>query len=421
MSRRHIVGSILLAGALAPIACTPGPVVPESFTPTIILVSLDGFRWDYLERPPMVNLRRLAADGVRAEGVVSAFPTKTFPNHYTMVTGLYPDHHGIVANNMWDPVLQARFGLSIREAVADGRWWGGEPIWVTAIKQGQQAAAMFWPGSEAEIKGIRPTYWMPYDGNIPDAARVDTVLSWLNLPADQRPSFLTLYISAIDDAGHRHGTNSPELNDGLAKVDRVLGRLIDGLDARGLGDRVDVIVTTDHGMADTSVDRVIVIDDYIDLSTVRVVDWSPVIAIAPPADRIDEVYQQLVHAHPNLRVYKKEDVPAYLRFGSHPRVPAIIGIADEGWSIASRKRFEERPEWFAGATHGYDHTLESMKGVFVADGPSFKDGAVVPSFHNIHLYALMSHILGLAPAPNDGTIDSVRTLLRVAGVPASMH
>ncbi len=157
MSRRHIVGSILLAGALAPIACTPGPVVPESFTPTIILVSLDGFRWDYLERPPMVNLRRLAADGVRAEGVVSAFPTKTFPNHYTMVTGLYPDHHGIVANNMWDPVLQARFGLSIQEAIADGRWWGGEPIWVTAIKRGQRAATMFWPGSEAEIKGIRPT------------------------------------------------------------------------------------------------------------------------------------------------------------------------------------------------------------------------------------------------------------------------
>ena len=201
----------------------------------------------------------------------------------------------------------------------------------------------------------------------------------------------------------------------------MLGRLIDGLEARGLRDRVDVIVTTDHGMADTSVDRVIVIDDYIDLSTVRVVDWSPVIAIAPPADRIDDVYQQLVHAHPNLRVYKKEDVPAYLHFGSHPRVPAIIGIADEGWSIASRKRFEERPQWFAGATHGYDHTLESMKGVFVADGPSFKDGAVVPSFQNIHLYALMSHILGLAPAPNDGTIDSVRTLLRVAGVPASMH
>ena len=362
MSRRHIVRSILLAGALAPTACTPRPIVPESFTPTIILVSIDGFRWDYLERPPMVNLRRLAAGGVRAEGIVPAFPTKTFPNHYTMVTGLYPDHHGIVANNMWDPVLDAKFGLSIREAVADGRWWGGEPIWVTAIKQGQRAAAMFWPGSEAEIKGIRPTYWMPYNGNIPDAARVDTVLSWLDLPADQRPSFLTLYISAIDNAGHRHGTNSPEFNDGLAKVDRVLGRLIDGLAARGLADQVDVIVTTDHGMADTSVDRVIVIDDYIDLSTVRVVDWSPVIAIAPPADRIDSVYQQLEHAHPNLRVYKKEDVPAYLHFGSHPRVPAIIGIADEGWSIASRKRFEERPEGFAGANHGYDHTLESMKG-----------------------------------------------------------
>jgi predicted AlkP superfamily pyrophosphatase or phosphodiesterase len=421
MKRRHITGSILLAGALALTACRPGPVVPDSFTPTVILVSIDGFRWDYFERPAMVNLRRLAANGVRAEGIVPAFPTKTFPNHYTMVTGLYPDHHGIVANNMWDPVLQARFGMRIQEAIADGRWWGGEPIWVTAIRQGQRAGIMFWPGSEAEIKEIRPTYVVPYDGNIQDAARVDTVLSWLSLPADHRPSFLALYISAIDDAGHRFGANSAELNDGLVQVDRVLGRLMNGLEVRGLRDRVDVIITADHGMANTSPDRVIIIDDYIDLSAIRVVDWSPVIAIAPPADRVDEVYRQLAHAHPNLRVYKKEDVPAYLHFGSHPRVPAIIGIADEGWSIASRQRFEERPEWFAGATHGYDHTLESMKGIFVADGPSFKDGAVVPSFKNIHLYALMSHILGLEPAPNDGSIDSVRTLLRVAGIPASRH
>lgn len=420
MPLRHIVGLTVVAGALTTAACTNGPLVaPDSFGPTVILVSIDGFRWDYIDRPPMVTLRQLAAEGVRAEGIVPAFPTKTFPNHYTMVTGLYPDHHGIVANNMWDPVMQERFGLSIREAIADGRWWGGEPIWVTAIKQGQRAGPMFWPGSEAEIMGIRPTYWMPYDGDMPDAARVDTVLSWLSLPANRRPSFVTLYISAIDEAGHRHGTDSPELNAGLVDVDRVLSRLLDGLEDRGLRDRVDVIVTTDHGMANTSANRVIVLDDYIDLSTVHVVDWSPVVAIAPPANRIDEVYQQLVGAHPNFKVYRKQDLPAYLNYGSHYRVPAIIGLADEGWSIASRQRYQDHPEWYDGATHGYDHTLESMKGVFVADGPSFQDGVVVPSFQSIHLYALMSHILGLAPAPTDGTIDSLRALLRPTAIPAT--
>jgi predicted AlkP superfamily pyrophosphatase or phosphodiesterase len=195
--------------------------------------------------------------------------------------------------------------------------------------------------------------------------------------------------------------------------------LLDGLEDRGLRDRVDVIVTTDHGMANTSANRVIVLDDYIDLSTVDVVDWSPVVAIAPPANRIDEVYQLLVGVHPNLKVYKKQDLPAYLNYGTHDRVPAIIGLADEGWSIASRQPYQDHPEWFEGATHGYDHTLESMKGVFVADGPSFKDGAVVPAFQSIHLYALMSHILGLTPAPNDGAIDSVRALLRPTAIPAT--
>ena len=415
MDRCLFIAVAFSIGVLAPSACSPGRVVPESIRPTVILVSVDGLRWDYIDRPAMVNLRRLAAAGVRAPGIVPAFPTKTFPNHYTMVTGLYPDHHGIVANNMWDPVLQARFGLSIRDAVADGRWWGGEPIWVTAEQQGQPTAPMFWPGSEAEIRGTRPTYWVPYDGDISDAARVDSVLAWLDLPPQRRPTFLTLYVSAIDEAGHRYGTRSLEVNDGLARVDQVIARLIAGLEARRLRDKVDVIVTTDHGMADTSPETVILIDDYIDLATVRVVDWSPVIAIAPPPDRIDEVYRTLAHAHPHLQVYRKEDIPQRLDYGTNPRIPAIIGIADEGWSITTRARFEENPAWFAGANHGYDNALESMKGVFVADGPSFKDGARVPSFQNIHLYALMAHILGLVPAATDGSLDSVRVMLRIPG------
>ena len=172
---------------------------------TVILISVDGFRADYIEkfRPPVIS--RLAAEGTRAKWMKPAYPTKTFPNHYTLVTGLYPDNHGIIENNMWDDEIGAQFGLSIKEQVTNPKWWSGEPIWNTAQRQGKIAASFFWPGSEAAISGSQPRYWKPYEHTTEHEVRVRTVLEWIDLPREQRPQMITLYFSDVDDAGHNFG------------------------------------------------------------------------------------------------------------------------------------------------------------------------------------------------------------------------
>ena len=209
--RVGVVFRVFLALALLVLALQPAHAVQEAarLRPTVILISFDGFRWDYVDMAPTPNLDRLVANGVRAGSLIPSFPTKTFPNHYTIATGLYPEHHGVVANNMYDPEFDARFGLGDRDAVGDARWYGGEPIWVTAEKQGQITATFFWPGSEAAIGGVRPTHWRLYDGSVPNSERVAQVLEWIRLPEDERPTFLSLYFSDVNDLGHEFGAESP--------------------------------------------------------------------------------------------------------------------------------------------------------------------------------------------------------------------
>lgn len=375
--------------------------------PTVILVSLDGFRNDYIHKTDTPNLQRLAKKGVMAQGMIPAFPSKTFPNHYTIVTGLYPEHHGIVSNTMYDPDMDARFRISDRKAVEDSRWWGGEPVWVTAEKQGQISATYFWVGSEAEINGVRPHIWKRYDGDIPNRARVAEVLSWLDLPKAARPTLITLYFSAIDDAGHDFGPDAPEMLAAISAIDSVMGDLIQGLEKRDLFDQVNVIIVSDHGMSPTSAERVIYIDDYLDLQAVEVVDWSPILALRPQQNNEAEVYQKLAKAHPHLQVYRKAEIPERFQYRNHRRIMPIIGIADDGWSIRTRNRVRR-----FGGDHGYDNLLPSMRATFIAHGPAFKSGFVARTFQNIHVYDLICHLLRLTPAPNDGSLDSVRVLLK---------
>lgn len=418
MNRRSLVllvGALLVVNLLIVLRSSgcgllsrsPSPASPA---PTVVLVSIDGFRWDYLDRYDVPVLQALARDGVRAERLIPSFPTKTFPNHYTIVTGLYPEHHGIISNTMYDPRFDAWFSLGNREAVQDARWWGGEPIWVTAEQQGQKTAAFFWPGSEAPIKGTRPTYWTPYDGSIPGEARVDRVLSWLELPATERPTFITLYFSDVDHEGHEHGPDAPETIEAVRAVDAHLGRLVEGLKARGLYDAVNLIVVSDHGMAPTSAERVILLDDYVDLDDVRVVDRSPVLMVYPKEERAREVYDGLKRA-PHLQVFWKEEVPDRLRFRDHYRIPPLLAVADAGWVITTRERFTKAPAGYAGGAHGYDQDDATMGALFVAHGPAFKKGLQVGPFSNVHLYNLMAFILGLDPAPNDGDLSAVEDVL----------
>lgn len=393
------------------------PVASKDGTqPTVILLSFDGWRWDYETKAPTPNLRRVMARGVRAERLIPAFPSKTFPNHYTLVTGLYPAHHGIIGNSMHDPAMQADFSLSNRAAVGDGRWWGGEPLWVTAKRQGLLSATMYWPGSEAEIQGVRPRYWSLYDDKTapPNEERVARLLAWLDLPAAERPSFITGYFSDTDHAGHDRGPDSPEVRDAIIRLDAVLGRLLDGLEARGLLDRVNLVITSDHGMAATSPDRVIFLADYLDLRTVTLVDTNPTIGVMPKTVSADEVYRRLAKAHPHLQVYRREETPEAWHFRDHPRIPAIVGVADDGWVVRRERPKPGDTPMKPGGAHGYAPDAESMHGLFVAAGPAFRGGGVtVPAFDNIHVYNMLAAALGLRPAPNDGDVAVARRVLAV--------
>lgn len=378
------------------------PVTAEPPQPLLVLVSIDGFRWDYVDRVALPTLRTLAGRGVRAEGLIPVFPSVTFPNHYTIVTGLTPDHHGVVGNTMKDPAIGlAPFTMSSATA-KDTRWWGGEPIWTTAIRQGLKSAAMFWPGSEA----ILPTYWRPYDDALPHVNRVRQVLEWMSLPEGERPAFSTLYFSDVDKAGHDFGPDSREVIDAMVRVDAAIGDLVSGMEALGLGDRTTYVIVSDHGMAATSNDRLVFLDDYLDLDDIDVVEWSPNVTINPrPGTTADAVYRRLADRHPALAVYTREQMPPWLRFGAHPRIPAIVGMAEPGWTVTTHAAARDRRETargFTGGAHGYDPRYRDMHGLFIAAGPRLRRGLVTPALENIHVYTLMCELLGIRPAPNDG-------------------
>jgi predicted AlkP superfamily pyrophosphatase or phosphodiesterase len=387
----------------------------DDLKPTVILVSFDGWRWDYESRYPAPNLHRLIARGVSAE-LIPSFPSKTFPNHYTIVTGLYPGHHGIVANSIKDPATGRRLTMSNVREVRDPMWWGGEPIWVTLNHAGQISAAMFWPGTEAPILGVRPKYWEAFDEKVPGTTRVDRILQWLDLPSDRRPTFLTLYINDVDGAGHNNGPNSTEVRNAVRRADGYLGRLLRGLERRHLNDRVNIVAVSDHGMSETTLDRVIVLDDYISLGDVEIVDLNPTLGLFPKPGREDAVYAALARAHPRLKVYRRADTPAYWHYNDHPRIPPIVGVADDGWQVLARETLNQRR--IRGLTgprgeHGYDpRDARSMHGIFVAVGPAFKNGVTIPAFENINIYDTLAQVLGVTPANNDGDMAFATSVLR---------
>lgn len=415
--RAHIVGILrfgfpLLATVwLSACASTTLPPSAGRPDPVVLLVSIDGFRADYLDPAAAPHLSALADRGVRAEALIPSFPTKTFPNHYTIVTGLRPDHHGLVANTMWDPEMESSFSLGNREAIKNPAWYGGTPIWVTAERAGVATAPLFWPGSEAPIQGVRPRHWLPFNGSMTHKARIDWVLDRLSIGGTERVRFATLYFADVDAAGHDFGPGSTEVVEAIARVDSSIGLLVASLRDRGLDD-VNLIVVSDHGMSRLSQDRIIFLDDYIDPDSVRVVDWSPVLALWPDSTNEDAVYQALKGSHTHLHVYRRHEIPMELGFGTHPRVAPIIGLADPGWSITARDYYERNSERFDGGSHGYDQRSDEMRALFIAAGPEFKSGMVVPPFPNVDVYELIMALLGLPPSPGDGDPVRAKAMLR---------
>jgi predicted AlkP superfamily pyrophosphatase or phosphodiesterase len=385
----------------------------------LIVISIDGLRWDYLDLHDAPTLSRLAETGTHVERLTPLFPTKTFPNHYSAVTGLYPSNHGIIANTMYDPAMDASFSLSNRAAVMNPDWWGGEPIWVTAEKQGRTAATYFWPGSEAPIQDVRPTEWFEYDGSVPGTTRIDRALQWLDRPADTRPDLIALYFSRVDTKGHYYGPRSDSVATALREVDGFIQRLLDGLDARGLTDEVNLMVTSDHGMSPISRDRTIVLDDYVDLDDVRLTARNPVAMMEPRAGvSVDSVVAALDRA-PHLSAYRRGTLPDTLHFEGHRRIPSVIAVADDRWSIRTRSWMKNNPDWTGGGTHGYDPRAENTHTLLVARGPGFRSNTTVDQLSLLHLYEAMAALLDVEPAPNDGRLDAARSLLAPDVVPAS--
>lgn len=404
----------VLAALFAVFASAPARSVAQNAAdPILILISFDGFRWDYLNNAPAPALQRLIERGVRAEGLIPSYPTKTFPNHYTIVTGLTPEHHGIVANDMRDPSTGRTFGMSTSEA-REPMWWGGEPLWVTAERGGRRAGTMFWPGSEAAIGGVRPTHWKPYSKSMPGAARVDQALAWLDLPPAKRPAVLTLYFEDADSAGHGHGPDSDAVRRAIGDLDAYVARLVRGLEQRGLIDRANIVVVSDHGMATVVPGQVIELDDYISLSDVDVVDLNPTLGLFPKEGKTDAVYRALVRAHPHLHVYRRNDTPDAWRYRHHQRIPPIVGVADEGWQVVRGTLMDRvvRAVTRQRGIHGYDPSVLSMRGILIAAGPAFRQGVTVPAMENVHLYNALATAIGVAPAQNDGDITVALRLLR---------
>ncbi len=386
----------------------------KDLKPTVILISLDGFRPDYLDKYQPPTLNRLAREGVRAKWMIPSFPSKTFPNHYAIATGLYPEHNGIVENNIYD--FDTTFTLGNRAEVQNSRWWLGEPIWVTAEKQKQRAAAFFFPGTEAEIEGVRPTFWKPYDGGIPNNLRVAQILEWFDLPVAERPTFYTLYFSDTDDAGHAFSPDSEEVKQAVLKVDRDLTLLTDGFKARGIEKKVNIIIVSDHGMATVNQSNVVKLDDYFDFKDAERMLWTgEIVQIFPREGKLDAIAAQLKTVA-NANCWKKADVPARFHYNEGKRIAPIICSANEGWILTDSERFAQaklRPRFDQPrGAHGYDNQLASMRALFIAHGRAFKRRKTVEPFENVDVYSLMCKILKLKPAQNDGDFNHVKAMLK---------
>ncbi|MFQ3190145.1 MAG: putative AlkP superfamily pyrophosphatase or phosphodiesterase [Paraglaciecola sp.] len=398
----------------------PSLFAADSENPIVIMIGVDGLRADTLERMPAINLQALADTGVRAN-MIPAMPTKTFVNFYSLATGLHPKHHGFVSNYPYDRELGRKFN---RQADAnDPSWWGGEPIWITAEKQGVKAATYFWVGSEVEIDGVRPSIWKPYQQNKDYAERVREVLQWLTLPEKQMPRLITLYFSAVDSAAHDFGVDSIQEREAVAMVDKHIGDLVKGLKQLGLEKRSNIVVVADHGMVNLSDQRVINIDSLVDLSAFIVPDWSdksnsvhaPFLNLYATPELLDAAHAKLHKAHPKMRVLRRGDFPTNYHFDHPQREPDLMLLADPGWSIyASRDKRQPQPMVKLGrsiATHGYDNQSPLMHATFIANGPAFKSKLIAEPFDNIEVYGLLACALKIKPANTDGNVKNIQHLM----------
>ncbi len=404
--------SLLRLVALTLAFVAPANVFAAPAADPLILISIDGFRWDYLSHHSAPTLESLVAAGTRARRMTPSFPSKTFPNHYTLVTGLRPESHGIVANWFFEPTTGDKFTMARLET----HWWNqGEPVWITAEKQGVRSACFFWPGSETEIRDHRPSHFKPFNKKLTCAERVDGLLAWLDLPPEQRPQFFTLYFEVVDDMGHAHGPLAAKTSAAVREVDAALAQLLDGLAQRGLRERTNLVIVSDHGMSETPLKQVVFLEDLMDVSQVRVESTGPNGGVRPlpgtvtPAELVASIRAK---APPQIHVYLREEVPEHLHYRNNERIPPVVLICDDHWNIESNLGWARRRLTYPAASHGWDPANENMGALFVANGPAFKRGHVFDDVSNIHVYNLLCAVLGITPAPNEGDDRLAAEVLR---------
>jgi len=404
-----LLAGLLVAGAPALAATTPeqdysGSERVEPRDPVTILISIDGFRPDYLDRGITPNLSALASSGIHGP-MRPSFPSKTFPNHWTLVTGKTPDHHGIVGNVMEDA---ARPGEIFKMATQDPFWWNqAEPIWISAEKQGIRTATMFWPGSEVEFDGVRPADWWPFNQKLSNDRRINAVVDWMRRPADIRPRLVTLYFDTVDTAGHYFGPAPGEkLHAAISEVDGEIGRLKQQLDS--LGQPVNFVIASDHGMTETSPQRIIPLDKILPRNQYHLVEDGNYVGLEPLEGRIDALRAAFVRPHEHMECWAREDIPAHLAFGRNPRVPSILCLPETGWVA-----YQDVPEWMTGigGGHGYDHRHPDMMAFFLASGPAITAGGQLPLFDNVNLYSLVARLAGVNPESGDGSLAPFESML----------
>lgn len=375
----------------------------------LIVLSMDGFRYDYTDKCETPNFDYLYEIGVKSE-MIPAFPSKTFPNHYTMATGLYPDNHGLIFNNFYDYEKQEWYKVSDRKSIENGNFYGGEPIWNTAEKQGVTAATLFWVGSEADIENLQPTYWKKYQHNMPFESRIDTVIAWLQKPKPKRPRLIMWYLHEPDGWGHKFGPENEKMVAKIQYLDTFFGQFHNELQKLSIYDSINVILTSDHGMGDIDINRVVYFDDYIKKSWINRENGSNPVWMFEPAKNYEDSILINLQKNNHLQAWKKSEIPEYLHYGKNNNIMPIVVVADSGWTISWKSDIKDQK--YLGGTHGYDPKNRDMHAFFYAFGPDFKQNYPHDAFQNIHLYALMAKLLKLNPVNTDGDLNEVKEMLR---------
>ncbi len=374
--------------------------------PYVVMLSLDGFRWDYPDSIPTPNLDRIAAMGVKAKSLKPSFPTNTFPNHYSMATGLYPDHHGIVQNSFYDPELGRYYHMRDSSSRNDPVFYQGEPIWQTAEKQDITAATFFWVGSDVLGADNQASYWKPYDHDLPFDHRIDSVIAWLKLPQAKRPRLIMWYMHEPDATGHYDGPFAPKTDSVIMMLDSLVGVFMDKIAELPDSDKINVIVTSDHGMGKISPDKIVDLSQKIDTSWFEVIEGhNPIYTLKVKEGLLDTAYAVLSGIK-HISVWKHGEVPEELHYGTHPRTLDLIVLADSAWSVTTGNDLHYK------ATHGYHTANTDMHAIFYAYGPAFKKNYSAATFENVDLYSLIAEIMHIKPAKTDGQLGRVKPMLK---------